>query len=58
VVKKEDLKLKNINEKGASSIEYALLVTFIATVIVMAVSHMGQALQFLYEFATKLLPGG
>lgn len=43
-------------DKGASSVEYALLVCFIAAVIVLVLSFMGQSLKALLEIGANLIP--
>lgn len=42
--------------EGASSVEYAIIVSLIAGVIVLAVSLVGESLKPLFELAANLLP--
>lgn len=41
---------------GASSVEYAIIVSLIGAVIVLAVSLVGESLKPLFELAANLLP--
>lgn len=43
-------------DKGASSVEYALLVCFVAAVIILVLSFTGQSLKALLEIAANLIP--
>ncbi len=46
----------NGKEKGASTIEYALLACLIAAVIVVVVSALGESLEALFKLAAVLIP--
>lgn len=46
----------NGKDKGTSSVEYALLACFIAGVIVLVLSFMGESLKALLEIAANLIP--
>jgi Flp pilus assembly pilin Flp len=43
-------------EEGATSVEYALIVSFIAAVIISVVLGLGTKVQSLYQAAVKMFP--
>ena len=45
-------------EKGATAVEYGLMVGLIAVVIIAAVGFLGDALNNLFEQVVTALPGG
>ncbi|MGB7911856.1 MAG: Flp family type IVb pilin [Desulfobaccales bacterium] len=52
-------KLGNLckDESGAAAVEYALLLAFIALVIITAVAAQGTKVTALYQMATNSFPG-
>jgi Flp pilus assembly pilin Flp len=52
--KKEEVKADLKDIRGASSVEYALLVVGIASAIVLAVSMFGQIVKQLFETASQI----
>jgi Flp pilus assembly pilin Flp len=54
-----DLFMKfTLDEAGASAVEYALLMTFIALAIVASVTSFGQALKGIFETTVVKWPSG
>ena len=50
-------RLKN-DEKGATAVEYGLMVGLIAVVIIAAVTLLGEQLEALFTSVSDALPGG
>ncbi|WP_144721045.1 Flp family type IVb pilin [Agrococcus jejuensis] len=46
------------SDRGATAVEYGLLVGLIAAVIIIAVAALGTQLTGLFESVTAVLPGG
>lgn len=51
-------RLSTDREKGATAVEYGLLVGLIAVVIIVAVTALGGELKGLFESVNNALPGG
>ncbi|WP_235737497.1 Flp family type IVb pilin [Nocardioides alcanivorans] len=49
---------KRDDEKGATAVEYGLLVALIAVAIIIAVTTLGGQLSTLFENVSERLPGG
>jgi len=46
------------DERGATAVEYGLLVALIAAVIVVAVTYLGQDIRGLFQDVMRAMPGG
>jgi pilus assembly protein Flp/PilA len=57
LLRKLDVEMaRRLDEQGASSIEYAFLISLIATIIFVAVGALGGNLQSIFSQITELLP--